>query len=57
MNQKEMIHYLKDNYVLGVDFKSKGNCNCNCFTILNNEILKDEVLIGYMNKKNNKLNK
>ena len=50
-----MIEYLHANYVLGVDFKPKGNCKT-CFSILNNDILKDEVLIKYMEEKN-KLNK
>ena len=55
MNKQEMIKYLHDNYVLGVDFKPKGNCKT-CFTILSNEVLKDEILIKYMEEKN-KLNK
>ena len=55
MNKQEMIKYLHDNYVLGVDFKPKGNCKT-CFTILSNEVLEDEILIKYMQEKN-KLNK
>ena len=47
---KQIIKYLNDNYILGVDFKSKGNCKT-CFSILNGDILRDEVMIKYMQEK------
>tara|TARA_R110000787_G_scaffold81511_3_gene176709 strand:- start:37 stop:225 length:189 start_codon:yes stop_codon:yes gene_type:complete len=55
MNKKQIIKYLNDNYISGVDFKPKGNCKT-CFNILNSDILRDEVMIKYMEEKN-KLNK
>lgn len=45
--QKEILDYIKINYVEGVDFKMSEHCNT-CMTVLNNEIVNDPVVKEYL---------
>ena len=45
--QKEILHYIHNNYVEGVDFKISEHCNT-CMSVLNNEILNDPIVKEYL---------
>ena len=48
--QTEILHYIHNNYVEGVDFKISEHCNT-CMSVLNDELVNDPVVKEYLERK------